>query len=257
VLLIRYCTYTQTVISHEELKNIMSIQIEEYKSQLLEKIYHQYDLNGGSLRFYTWELNLKNINQEESTQDNIHKVVARQTIQKLNYETDKRWNSVVTEYKRSEYPNLQIDYNELDDSGIQLSVDEFLGFDYDWIKNKPKFKGKKNGKHWYFDFDNHEYDEQKGKLKAKGIEHNRGFIQAFFFPPNGMNLGEKESDVLKYFDDFTKTYFDEMKALIIYAWSINCTHFFEFGKKWWGSYFWTVYNPTKNIYIGIVGSDSD
>jgi hypothetical protein len=72
-----------------------------------------------------------------------------------------------------------------------------------------------------------------------------------------MNLGEEKSDVLKYFNDFSRTCFDEMKELTIYTWSIDCTHYFEVGKEWWGSYFWTVYNPTKNIYIGIIGSDSD
>jgi hypothetical protein len=57
-------TAIAAVISHEELKNTMSIQIEEHKSQILEKTYHHYNLNGGSLRFYTWELNRKNINLE-------------------------------------------------------------------------------------------------------------------------------------------------------------------------------------------------
>jgi len=235
----------------------MSINIEEHKIEILEETYHQYDLNGGSLRFYTWQLNQKKDKKEELTPYNIHKVVARQTIEKLNYETAKRWNTVVSKHSRSEYPNLQIDYDILDDSGVQLSIDEFLGYEYDWENNKPKFKGKKNGKQWYFDFDNHEYDEPKIKLKAKGIKHNRGFIQAFFFPPYGMNLGEEKSDALKYFNNFSRIYFDQLKEIEIFNWSIDCTHFFQFGKEWWGSYFWTVYNPTKNIYIGIVGSDSD
>ena len=235
----------------------MSIAIKEHINQELNKAYHQYDLKAGSLRFFMWKLDQEKSNQEELTDYNIHKVVARQTIEKLNYETLRRWNAIITEYKRSAYPNLAIDYDDLDGSGKELTIDEFLGFDYDWVNEKPKFKGKKNGKHWYFDFDNYEYDEPKRKLEAVGVEHNRGFIQAFFFPPHGLNLGDEYSEAVEYFNDFTAVFFDELKDLKIYTWSIDCTYFFEFGKEWWGSYFWTVYNPTKDIYIGIVASESD
>lgn len=235
----------------------MSIQLTEYINQTLEEAYNQFDLNGGSLRFYVWQLREENEIKQEQTTCNIHKVVARQTIEKLNYETAKRWNSVVSEYKRSEYPILQIDYDKLDESGIKLSTDDFLGYEYDWINNQPIFKGKKNGKQWYFDFDKYEYDEPKTKLKEKGIEHNSGYIQAFFFPPHGMKLGDNEKEALKFFNDFSNKFFDSYKELEIFTWSVDCTHFFEIGKEWWGCYFWTVYNPIKNIYIGILGSDSD
>lgn len=235
----------------------MSIQINEYIDQASKAIIDQYGISGGSLRFYSWRLNKSQSNVEELTPYNIHKVVARQTIERLNYETARRWNSVVTEFKRSQYPNLGIDYDELDQSGLELSVDEFLGFDYDWENEEPKFKGKKIEGQWYFDFDNYEYDESKRKLELKGLKYNRGFIQAFFFPPLGMSFGKDKSDAIESFNIFTRINFGGLRELKIYAWSVDCTHFFKFGKEWWGSYFWTVHNPLKNIFIGIVGSDSD
>ncbi|WP_343784001.1 hypothetical protein [Wandonia haliotis] len=40
-------------------------------------------------------------------------------------------------------------------------------------------------------------------------------------------------------------------------WSTNCSPFFNAGKEWWGTFFWTIYNPEKNWYIGICGSETD
>ena len=154
----------------------MSIQLTEYINQTLEEAYNQFDLNGGSLRFYVWQLREENEIKQEQTTYNIHKVVARQTIEKLNYETAKRWNSVVSEYKRSEYPILQIDYDKLDESGIKLSTDDFLGYEYDWINNQPIFKGKKNGKGTYTWPDGSYYegfyknDLKHGQGKFKSVE---------------------------------------------------------------------------------------
>src|SRR6187551_1438557 len=122
----------------------MSVYIDEHSSHTLKDAFHQHYIKNGALRFYTWKLNQSSNKQEELTLYNIHNVVARQSIETVNFEIAKGWNSVISEYKRSEYPNLQIDYNALDKSGVQLSIDEFLGFDYDWLNGKPKFKGRKD-----------------------------------------------------------------------------------------------------------------
>lgn len=235
----------------------MSVYLNEYRTEALSKAYEEYDLKGGVLSFIFWQLNRAQSNADELTSVNIHKVVARQTIDKIIYETSKRWYSVVSEYNRSQYPKLQVDYDKLDESGIELTIDEFLGFDYDWLNKKPKFKGKKGATRWYFDHDNYEYDETKKKLGDIGINHNRGFVHAFLYPPYGMNLGDHISDVENYFNIFANINFDDLRNLSIYTWSIDCALFFEFGKEWWGSCFWTVYNPAKDIYIGIVGSETD
>jgi hypothetical protein len=233
----------------------LSININEHTIEELSKAYHQYDLNGGSLQFSIWKLNESQEPSEELTPYNTHKVVARQAVEKLNYETAKRWNSVVTKDKRSEFPILQIDYDQLDGSGIELSCDDFLGYAYDWEHNKPIIKGINQGAYW--NFDSHQRSESRIKLHKLGVIHNSGFVQAFLFPPYAMKLGESKSDVEKYFNEFSNLFFDDLKKLKIFSWSVDCTYFFKPGKEWWGSYFWTVYNPIKDIYIGILGSDTD
>lgn len=242
----------------------MSIRIKEHINGELEKAYDQYDLRGGSLLFTLWELSTDSEKEEERLEYNIHKVVARQTIDKVNYQTTKRWNNVVTEYKRSEYPNLQVDYDLLDNSGIKITPKEFLGYAYNWNKRKPLVKGKNINTNWFFEFDKEEVESNKieidyssTRLENLGLEFTGGFVQAFLYPPYSMKLGETIKESGEYINHFMKLFFDNLSELEVYSWSIDCTQFFNSGKEWWGSYFWTVYNKTKNIYIGIVGSDSD
>jgi hypothetical protein len=64
-------------------------------------------------------------------------------------------------------------------------------------------------------------------------------------------------DIGKFFLEFNEFLFDNINKLIIYSWQTNCSNYFDAGKEWWGSFFWTVYNPTKKWYIGIAASTTD
>lgn len=242
----------------------MSIYLNEYRTEAFSKAYEEYDLKGGVLRFMFWHLNKEQSNTDELTSVNIHKVVARQTIDQINYETSKRWNSVVSEYNRSQYPNLQVDYDKLDNSGIKLSSEEFLGYAYNWQNQKPLVKGRNINTNRFFEYDKPEIesniidiDSSSKRLENLGLEFNGGFVQAFLYPPYSMQLGESIKDIGVYAIDFMNLYFDNLSNIEIYTWSIDCAFYFNEGKEWWGSYFWTVYNPVKDIYIGIVGSATD
>lgn len=242
----------------------MSIYIKEYINKNHQGAYEDYDLKGGALRFCLWQLNGEKSNKAEMTSNNIHKVIARQTIDKINYETTKRWNSVVTEYNRSQYPELKVDYDLLDKSGIKLYPQEFLGYAYDYQNEKPIVKGKRLNTNWFFRYDQEEIESNKieidysaPRLENLGLEFNGGFVQAFLYPPFSMKLSGSIKEVGEYVIDFMNLFFDDLKEIEIFTWSIDCAFYFDAGKEWWGSYFWTVYNPTKDIYIGIVASETD
>jgi len=242
----------------------MSIYLKDYINEKLNNAYQEYDLKGGALRFNLLQLNRHKSNKSELSSYNIHKVVARQTIDKINYETTKRWNSVVTEYNRSGYPELKVDYDILDKSGIKLFTEEFLGYAYDWQIQKPIVKGKSLNTNWFFRYDQAEIESNKieidysvPRLEKLGLEFNGGFIQAFLYPPFNVKLNGSIKKTGEYVIDFMKLFFDDLQNIEIFTWSIDCASYFDAGKEWWGSYFWTVYNPTKDIYIGIVASETD
>jgi len=242
----------------------MSIYLKDYINKNITNAYKEYDLKGGALRFNLWQLNRSKSNKTELNSYNVHKVVARQTIDKIHYETTKRWNSVVTEYNRSEYPELKVDYDKLDNSGIKLSPKEFLGYAYDWQIQKPIVKGKSLNTNWFFRYDQAEIESNKieidysvPRLEKLGLEFNGGFIQAFLYPPFSLKLDGSIKQTGEYVIDFMKLFFDDLQNIEIFTWSIDCAFYFDAGKEWWGSYFWTVFNPTKDIYLGIVASETD
>jgi hypothetical protein len=76
-------------------------------------------------------------------------------------------------------------------------------------------------------------------------------------PPYNLNLGKEIFRRGEYLLEFLEYFFCNISELTIYAWDTNCSVVFNSGKEWWGSYFWTIYNPTKKWYIGIIASETD
>ena len=37
----------------------------------------------------------------------------------------------------------------------------------------------------------------------------------------------------------------------------DCSDYFDDGREWWGTYFWTIYSPQNGLYTGIMGSATD
>jgi len=51
--------------------------------------------------------------------------------------------------------------------------------------------------------------------------------------------------------------FTDISQIEVYKWSTDSSNYFDEGKDWWGSFFWTVYNPCRDWYIGIIASTTD
>lgn len=60
-----------------------------------------------------------------------------------------------------------------------------------------------------------------------------------------------------FFLDFCRLLFTDISQIEVYKWSTDSSNYFDEGKKWWGSFFWTVYNPCRYWYIGIIASTTD
>lgn len=44
---------------------------------------------------------------------------------------------------------------------------------------------------------------------------------------------------------------------IIYKWNDDWSNFFDPGKEWWGTFYWTVYNRANNTMIVLTSSETE
>lgn len=125
--------------------------------------------------------------------------------------------------------------------GQLISFDEFVGFDY-----KTE------------DINIHDYT---------GCE----LAQALLSPPYSIGL-KIEADAETHFAvrtrEYTKLYRTFLNDFIllseygrdvfeIFRWSDDWSNYFDAGKEWWGTYFWTVYNKQNNTIIVLGASATD
>jgi len=90
--------------------------------------------------------------------------------------------------------------------------------------------------------------EDKGKI---------GFVYAFLDPPYSFMSRKTIFEKGKFFLDFCQTLFTDISQIEVYMWSTDSSNYFDAGKEWWGAFFWTVYNPYQDWYIGIIASTTD
>jgi hypothetical protein len=94
----------------------------------------------------------------------------------------------------------------------------------------------------------------------------RGYASAVLFPPYGLQRieksdtkvgGLKNEELSGSFVALCDAVFGEVSTLQIWNWPVSCSEYFTPGLYWWGSYFWTVYAPSKNWIVTIIASSTD
>jgi hypothetical protein len=240
--------------------NIQEIQ----EKELLDRII-DHEKKGGALRICVFKIS-ENYLGELSDEYLAHLVTARQTLEKQNYEWNFHFNKVAGKGQYRNFKFATIDYEKLDSSGHKIDLIHFLGPHFDIEKYKPIVRGQLGNEtlNSYFYYDTEESPVNKvdmNKLDAdfrKLYRENKGcFIYTLMEPPYNMRLGKEILKRGEYVLDFLEYFFGDLSKLIIYSWNTDCSVVFDAGKEWWGSYFWTVYNPTKQWYIGIIASETD
>ena len=78
---------------------------------------------------------------------------------------------------------------------------------------------------------------------------------AVLHPP--YNLRGTEPEQLALLERLCRALFGDLETLEIYEWPTDCSNYFDAGKEWWGTFFWTVYSPTYDWYICILASTTD
>jgi hypothetical protein len=76
-------------------------------------------------------------------------------------------------------------------------------------------------------------------------------------PPYALKCGDTIYEQGKYFIDFCQFLFTDLNNICIFKWGTDCSNYFDDGKEWWGTHFWTIYNPEKDWFIGVLASTTD
>jgi hypothetical protein len=183
-----------------------------------------------------------------------HLEVAKQTLIEVAKEINSYLDRVAVKNKRrrEDFFTMDYDFTLLKSSGKEITVSEFIGNAVTLEKHKERLQRLPESAIYY------NYCKPY-KERTMGS----GFTYAFFESPYGISIKRKreaERDNYtngKFFFEFCYALFTDLSQIEVYEWSTDCSNYFDIGKDWWGTFFYTVYNPLRDCYIGIVASESD
>ena len=95
------------------------------------------------------------------------------------------------------------------------------------------------------------YEDRTKKQTCIHVLAPMPYWYAFLEPPYGTPY--LKADFIR----FNEILFPNRQALEVYRWNDDFSNYFDAGKEWWGAFFWTVYNPYWDRYIGIIASETD
>ena len=219
-----------------------------------------YEREGGVIDFRFFQLDT----EQDNTPYQKHLAVAQQTLISVAEEANTRLDRMAAKLKknRSELFTMDYDFGVLKDSGKEISVQDFMGWQYEEVSGRVKILSynllnpKTKGYDLYFYHNEKEViesaltidQEDKGKI---------GFVYAFLDPPYSFMCGKTIFEKGNFFLDFCRLLFTDISQIEVYRWSTDSSNYFNTGKEWWGAFFWTVYNPYWDRYIGIIASTTD
>ncbi len=141
--------------------------------------------------------------------------------------------------------------------GKEISFEQFVGSGYDFNKNELNL----------FTYD--------GRFKTSN-HNNHGIAFALLCPPHGLRVTPPSLaptfskayglDETRFLEGIIADFFQEFlfcksaeehSHLEIYEWSDNWSNYFDAGKEWWGTFYWTIFNKNNRTITVIGGSTTD
>ena len=220
--------------------------------KFIEK-YKTYEREGGMIDFRIFQLDT----EQEDTPYQKHLAVAQQTLISVAEEANTRLDRMAAKLKmnRRELFTMDYDFNILKDSGKEISVQDFMGWQYEEVSGRIILNGEKLYNQ-YFYYDDKEVPEKAVAMTEEDLK-KEAFAYAFFQPRFSFMYRHSNFEKGNFFLDFCRLLFTDISQIEVYMWSTDSSHYFDAGKEWWGAFFWTVYNPYWDRYIGIVASTTD
>lgn len=226
--------------------------------EITEKL-HQLEKTGCVLKIKIFNV------EGERTERDAHLLTAKQTLVEVQKDSNEYFDNLSKRNKQSRdtFYKVTIDTQVLENSGEIITPQTFFGPYLDWDTKKPIIYG--NTSRYInncFFYDTEEKEENIIIMNNKIKECNTsfficGYTDAFLRPVHNFKVGTTILDEGTYFLSISDFLFSDFEHITVYSWNIDSSNFFDSGKEWWGSFFWTVYNPAKNWYIGIVASETD
>ena len=227
--------------------------------KFIEK-YKAYERAGGIIYFRIFQLDT----EQEDTPYQKHLAVAQQTLISVAEEANTRLDRIAAKSKinRKKLFTMDYDFGVLKDSGKEISVQDFMGWQYEEVSGRiilssynllnPKTKG-----YDLFFYHNEKEVIENALTIDQEDKEKIGFVYAFLDPPYSFMCGKTIFEKGNFFLDFCRLLFTDISQIEVYKWSTDSSNYFDEGKDWWGSFFWTVYNPCRDWYISIIASETD
>ena len=195
--------------------------------------------------------------EQEDTPYQKHLAVAQQTLISVAEEVNTRLDRISAKSKinRKKLFTMDYDFGVLKDSGKEISVQDFMGWQYEEVSGRIILSGEKLYNQ-YFYYDDKEVPEKALAMTEEDLK-KEAFTYAFFQPPYSFMITKSNFEKGNFFLDFCRLLFTDISQIEVYRWSTDSSNYFNQGKEWWGCFFWTVYNPYWDRYIGIIASTTD
>ena len=190
----------------------------------------------------------------------VHRTTALATLGVLKDQSDAFYDAVLAEpkyvdRKREDFFMMMIDGDALGEGDPVEKVD-FLGPYCDLAGRRLLMcgttKNHRNDLFWFGDA-----EMPRNRVPTPTRTHlNGSFADAYLDPPYSLSGTPAERNAAFY--DALDLLFDGMrKDCTIFRWSDASSNYFDCGREWWGTYFWTVHVTGTDRIVGLVASATD
>lgn len=196
---------------------------------------------------------------EDGTAAATHRAAAVQTLHVLQRDSDAHFDRVLSlpEYaarQRSEFFRMSIDAAALGE-GEQLDTAEFLGPLCDPVRGALLLRGEENPNRddlfWYGDA-----ESGANRVRAPELHGDGGLAYAYLHPPYNLYADNATRNSL-FFGLLDQLLGGQRGDYVIWRWSAASSNYFDAGREWWGTYFWTVHPRGTRRVVGITASATD
>lgn len=95
------------------------------------------------------------------------------------------------------------------------------------------------------------FSKRKKANRSYTVSKTIPYWYAFLEPPCGASYQKAD------FIEFNNILFPTKDNLVVYRWNDDFSNYFDAGKEWWGTGFWSIYSIRRGIFIIIGASLTD
>jgi hypothetical protein len=205
-------------------------------------------------------VDLNVISSDIQDREHLHQQAALTTLFTLRDRSDSYYEALMQtpEYRarnREEFFRLSINIDKLGPS-VSVSAAEFLGSLCDLQTRRLAMPGATKGnynKRFWFGDEEHHRNQIAYSTKSADV---KGLSDAYLDTPYGLS-GTKDAVNDLFFEVVDKLLDGVRENLQILSWNPDWSNYFDAGKEWWGTYFWTFHYDGTNRIVGIAASTTD